>query len=112
MLETNLLKELIYNDEKPSISVLLETASTKEIRIVFKKGQVMTKHQTPYPITVELFEGELNFGVNTQKYHLEKGSLVALDGGTPHDLEAITDCIVRLTLSKQDRVQRVKDVIK
>jgi len=110
MKHTNILQDLNYNEAKVTISVLLETDTTKEIRILFKEGQSMQKHQTPYPITVEIVEGTIDFGVNDELFHLVKGDLVALDGGVPHDLKALSDCIVRLTLSKQDSVQRVRNV--
>ena len=107
---TNILKDATYNDEKVAISVLFETESTKEIRILFKAGQFMKKHQTAFPITVEMVKGELDFGVDNTVYNLVQGDLVALQGNVPHDLSAKTDCIVRLTLSKQDTVDRVKKV--
>ena len=107
---TNILKDVTYNDERVAISVLFETETTKEIRILFKAGQTMKKHQTAFPITVEMVEGDLDFGVNDTVYNLVKGDLVALQGSVPHDLNAKTDCIVRLTLSKQDTVDRVKKV--
>ncbi len=110
MKKTNLYQDLNYNEYKVAISVLFETETTKEIRILFKQGQVMKKHQTPYPITVEIIEGKMNFGVNDELFHLKNGDLVALDGGVPHDLNAQTDSIVRLTLSKQDSIQRVRNV--
>jgi len=110
MKKTNILTDLQYNENKVSISVLFETDTTKEIRILFKAGQVMKKHQTKFPISVELVDGKLDFGVNNEIHNLEKGDLLALDGGVPHDLTAITDSIVRLTLSKLDDVNRVKAV--
>lgn len=110
MKSNNLYHDLNYNDEKVAISVLFESNLTKEIRILFKKGQLMKKHQTPYPITVEIVEGEIDFGVNEKLVHLKKGDIVALDGGVPHDLNAQANSILRLTLSKQDSVQRVRNV--
>ena len=106
----NILKDIIYKDTGPAISVLFQTDATKEVRIVFKQGQHMAEHQTPYPITVAMVEGELDFGVNGEVLNLVKGDLLNLDGAVPHDLLATSDCIVRLTLSKSDSVQRVKDV--
>jgi quercetin dioxygenase-like cupin family protein len=108
---TNILKDITYNDDKVAITVLFETESTKEIRIAFKAGQLMKKHQTSFPITVEMVEGVLDFGVADKVHHLVKGDLVALAGGVPHDLVAKEDSIVRLTLSKKDTVSRVKAVI-
>ncbi len=63
MKSANILKDVSYNEKKPAISVLMETTTSKEIRIVFAENQHMKEHQTPHPITVELVEGNLDFGV-------------------------------------------------
>ena len=107
----NLTTDLIYNQDKPAITVLFETDNTKEIRIAMSKNTVMKEHKTVFPIVVEVFEGEIDFGVQGKVHSLKKGSLIALEGGVPHDLVAKKDSIVRLTLTKKDEVQRVKDVI-
>jgi len=111
MNSANILENVVYNDEKVAISVLFETETTKEIRILFQKNQVMKKHQTKFPITVEIVEGAIDFGVNDVTHNLVKGDLVALGGSIPHDLLAVKDSIVRLTLSKLDSVDRVKGVV-
>lgn len=106
----SLSENIEYNENKPSISVLLETETSKEIRIVFRKGQLMKEHKTPFPIVVEIFKGEIVFGINGIKHTLTAGSIVALDGSIPHDLQAQKDSIVRLSLSKNDKVERVQSV--
>lgn len=108
----SLYKNLVYKEDKPAITVLFETDFTKEIRIVFKKSQVMKEHKTAFPIVVEMIEGKIDFGVEGEVCHLKKGDLIALEGNVPHDLKAIEDSIVRLTLSKSDDTKRVKNVIK
>ncbi len=111
MQKSSLVENLEYKDTS-AISVLFETESTKEIRIAMGQGQVMKEHQTPFPIVVEIFEGEIEFGVRGEKHILQRGDIVALDASTPHDLFATVDSIIRLSLSKLDQVQRVQDVIK
>ncbi|GGG15072.1 cupin [Dokdonia pacifica] len=106
----SLTKDLIYKDNKPSIQVLLETETSKEIRIAFKKGQHMKEHKTPFPIVVEVFEGEINFGVKGIQHLLSKGNLIALKGNIPHDLTATEDSIVRLSLNLKDSITRVQEV--
>ena len=111
MKSSSLLKNIEYKEGKPAINVLFETDSTKEIRIVMRKDQLMKKHQTPFPIVVEMFEGDLDFGVEGEIYHLKRGDILALEASVPHDLIAKSDCIVRLTLSKADSVKRVEKVV-
>ena len=110
MKTASLINELEYNDLKPAVKVLFDTDSSKELRIAMKTGQVMKEHKTPFPIVVEIFEGHISFGVQGAIHELVKGDLVYLDGGVPHDLLAKADSIVRLTISKNDTAERVKDV--
>jgi len=108
----SLVNDLQYNETKPAIQVLMETESGKEIRIAFKEGHVMKEHKTPFPIVVEIFEGAIEFGVNGVVHNLKKGDLVALEGGIPHDLKALENSTVRLSLNKADSTKRVEDVAK
>lgn len=103
---------LVYNEQSVAVKVMLETPFTKEIRILFKKGQSMKEHQTDFPITVHVLKGEIEFGVSGEKHILKAGDLIALGPSTPHDLFANDESIVRLTLSKSDSVDRVFKVIR
>ncbi len=101
-----------FNDTRIVTKVIIETPSSKEIRILLKKGQIMKEHQTPYSIVVHILEGEIDFGVEGTIHTLKKGAIVSLEGGIKHDLTAKDDSMVRLTLSKLDKVERVEEVIK
>ncbi len=110
MKTASILEELNFNENKPAISVLMESYFTKEIRILFRKDQLMKEHKAPFPIVVEIVDGEINFGVQGEILSLKKGQLIALEASVPHDLHAVTESIVRLTLSKGDNANRVKEV--
>lgn len=108
MNKASILKNVEYNENRPAVSVLMESDFTKEIRIVFREGQHMKEHKAPLPITVEIVDGIIDFGVSGDLCRLEKGDLISLSGNVPHDLTAMSDSIVRLTLSKKDEVKRVE----
>lgn len=111
MITSSLTTNLSYKEDKPAITLLMETDATKEIRIVFKKNQEMKEHSAPKPIVVEIFEGEINFGVNQKELHLKKGDLIALEANVSHNLLCIEDAIVRLTIAKSDSITRVNKVV-
>ena len=110
MKTVSIYQNLEFNENKPAIKAILETDFTKEIRILMRENQEMKEHQTPFPIVVELLEGEIIFGVEGQNYEVKKGDLLTLSGGVPHNLIAKKESIIRLTLSKLDSSKRVEGV--
>ncbi len=112
MKKASLVDNITYKKNlKPAVTVLLKTANTKEVRIVMKKGQLMKEHQAPFPIIIEMFEGEIVFGINGNKQLLKRGDIIALDANIPHDLSSTSDCIIRLSISILDKIERVNKVI-
>ncbi|MCB0539669.1 MAG: cupin domain-containing protein [Bacteroidetes bacterium] len=112
MKTASLFADLDFKENKPAVSVLLQTDFTKEIRIAFKENQELKEHKTPYPIVVEIVEGEISFGVQNESLILKKGDLISLKGNIPHSLTAQKESIVRLTLSILDSEERVKNINK
>tara|TARA_R110002050_G_scaffold270252_3_gene413262 strand:+ start:37 stop:378 length:342 start_codon:yes stop_codon:yes gene_type:complete len=110
MKTADLYKDLEYNPKKPLVNVLFETSFTKEIRIAMQEGTQMKEHKTSFPIVVQVIEGVIDFGVNNEVLHLKKGNLIALEPSVPHDLKALENSVVRLTLTKNDEALRVQDV--
>ena len=110
MKTASIYQDLEFNENKPAIKAILETDFTKEIRILMRENQEMKEHQTPFPIVVELLEGEIIFGVEGQNYEVKKGDLLTLSGGVPHNLIAKKESVIRLTLSELDSSKRVEGV--
>lgn len=104
--------DIVYGDTQPLITPLITNEFTKEIRIVFREGQSMKAHKTSFPITVMIVQGRIDFGVGDKRYTLSAGDVVALEGNVTHDLNALEDSIVRLSLHKSDSVARVSGVLK
>lgn len=105
---TSIYENIEYGDKQPAVKVLLNNAAVKEVRIVFRKGQVMKAHKAAFPIVVAVIEGQIDFGVEAKRHLLNKGGLIALEANLVHDLIAREDSIVRLSLSKSDTIERVQ----
>ncbi|MCF6201613.1 MAG: cupin domain-containing protein [Hydrogenimonas sp.] len=104
-------ENLEFNDQHVAITPMLESGFTKEIRIAFKEGQIMKEHKTGYPITVMVLKGEIEFGLPEETVLLKSGDLIALEPNVVHSLKANEESVVRLSLSKNDTVQRVNAVL-
>jgi len=103
---------LEFSDKSVVISPMLDSNFGKEIRIAFQEGQVMKEHKTKFPITVMTLRGKIEFGVGEEMFVLNEGDVIALEGDVMHELKAIQESVVRLSLHKSDSVERVKGVLK
>jgi quercetin dioxygenase-like cupin family protein len=57
-------------------------------------------------------EGEIEFGVQEGFHLLKKGAIISLNGNVTHSLKARKDSIIRLTLLKLDKPERLDKIIK
>lgn len=106
------LDNISFKDEGVAITVFENNDITKEIRICFKKDQIMKEHKAPYPISVMTIKGSIEFGVEDKSVTLNTGDVINLDANVVHELKALEESIVRLTLSKNDSIKRVEGVLK
>ena len=104
--------DLEFSDKSVLITPMLDSNFGKEIRIAFREGQVMKEHKTKFPITVMTLRGSIEFSVGAEKFVLNEGDVIALEGDVMHELKATNESVVRLSLHKSDSVDRVKGVLK
>jgi quercetin dioxygenase-like cupin family protein len=71
----------------------------------------MRKHAAPGAITVMVLTGSITMTSKDESLNLENGEMVCFDANVPHSLEAHTDSVVRLTLSKNDSTRRVVSLV-
>jgi quercetin dioxygenase-like cupin family protein len=104
-------EEQIFDDNKVKTSLILETPFSKEIRILMKKGQIMKEHQTQHPIAIHVLSGKINLGIEGDLHEIGDNQIISLFANTPHDLSALEDSVIRLTISNQDKVERVEEIL-
>lgn len=103
--------DLVFDTERIQTKVILETSFSKEIRIALSKGQLMKEHKAPFPIVIHVLKGSINLGSEGEIQEMNAGDLITLDANVLHDLKAIESAVIRLTLSKLDKVERVLGVV-
>ena len=111
MQKASFLKNIEFSDKNVVINSMIDNDYSKEIRLVFQENQTMKKHKTKYPITVMILKGKIIFSVNDNPQTMEQGDIISLEGNILHELEAIEDSVVHLSLSKNDNINRVKNVL-
>lgn len=111
LLKASFYKDISFSEKSVAISPMLDSSTSKEIRIAFKKGQSMKAHKTKFPITVMTLRGSIEFTVSEETYILDAGDIIALEGNIVHALYAQEESIVKLSLHKEDTVKRVEKLL-
>lgn len=101
-----------FQSEQVKVNVLAQNNSAKEIQILMAKNSVMKEHKAPFAISVQVLSGEVKFSVFDEAATLRVLDMVCLDALVPHSLHALKDSIVRLSLAKNDSIERVESVVK
>ncbi len=94
------LDDVNFSDDKPVVSTLIKTDIINEMRIAFKKGQVMKEHKAPFPILVNVVSGAIGFDAEGEVYLMKTGDTIMIHANLPHELSAIEESVVRVTLVK------------
>jgi quercetin dioxygenase-like cupin family protein len=79
-------------------TTLVKTDTLEIIRLVLPAGKVIDEHTAPGVLTVQCLEGQVRFGVEGQPRELSQGDLLYLKPGQPHDVEAVEESSLLLTL--------------
>jgi quercetin dioxygenase-like cupin family protein len=66
--------------------------------MMLKKGARLQEHHTRAPITVNVIEGKINFIVKGKTQPAGAGTIVALDRGIEHSIEALEESAIVLTV--------------
>lgn len=70
---------------------LLKTPTLQLMRLVLSAGQTVPEHDVPGEITIHCLEGKALVKTPGQEHTLGAGELMALPGGEPHALAAVSD---------------------
>lgn len=72
-----------------------------DVRVViltFSAGHILKEHSAPFPLLMQVLDGELLVRAGEQETRLVPGALLRLDTALPHEVEAISESRLMLTL--------------
>ena len=80
---------------------LVKQGSLRIAQVALRRGSQLGSHQIAGAVSVHVLRGQLRLATSDGKVMLEQGDLVALDAGVFHAAEAMSDCVVLVTMAMQ-----------
>lgn len=100
--EINLLRrEPEWISGKRDSVTAVKTTNLSIVLTAIKKGATLCGHQVDGPITLQVVSGAIQFGIAGEPRRLAAGTVIALDNAIPHDIEALEDSDLLLTIVKE-----------
>jgi quercetin dioxygenase-like cupin family protein len=87
-----------YRDADHAAETLVKEPGLRLVLIALKDGGRLRQHRAHTSITVQVVVGMVRFTVNTQTIELVPGRVLAVDVDLPHNLEAVGESAVLLTM--------------
>lgn len=86
--------------QRNSVTVV-KTSNLSIVLTAIKKGATLCGHQIDGPITLQVVSGVIEFGVAGEPRELQAGTVIALDKTVNHDIQALEDSELLLTIVKE-----------
>ena len=86
--------------KRNSVTVV-KTSNLSIVLTAIKRGATLCGHEVDGPITLQVVSGAIQFGVAGEPRRLAAGTVIALDKGIPHDIQALQDSELLLTIAKE-----------
>lgn len=76
----------------------LTHSDVRVVVLTFAAGHVLREHSAPFPLLMQAMDGELIVRADGRETTLIPGGLLRMDDGLRHEVEAVTDARLMLTL--------------
>lgn len=89
--------------EQTPTAALFKESRLEVMRLVLATGKRFPAHAVAGPITLQCLEGEVEVGMDGSRRLLRQGDLVYLASGVTHDVTAISNASLLVTIVLVDR---------
>ena len=80
---------------------VVKTANLSIVLTAIKNEATLCGHEVDGPITLQVISGAVKFGVAGEPLNLKAGTVIALDKAIHHDIQALEDSELLLTIVKE-----------
>ena len=87
-----------WRDGDQSANTLVHEPDLRVVLIALRRGARIREHRTAGRVTIQVVSGRVRLYCADQPVELAAGHLLALEPGVPHDLDALADSAVLLTV--------------
>jgi quercetin dioxygenase-like cupin family protein len=84
---------------EPNTVTLVKEPSLRVLIVALRPGARVQEHQVPGPVTIQTLVGHTRLHLTERVVDLPRGHLVALHAGLAHDVEALEQSAVLLTIA-------------
>ena len=88
-----------------SSKTLVKYADLRVVLMALKAGTCIQEHQTEGRISIQTISGHISIRASGRTFDLPAGSLLALDRATAHDVQALEDSAILLTIAWPEAIR-------
>jgi len=94
-----LKQDLSWCENGHSAKALLKYSDFRTVLMALKANVRISEHHTNHRVTLQVLEGCVRLHMPSGPVELNRGHLLAIDRAIPHDMEAMEDSVVLLSLA-------------
>ncbi len=79
-------------------TTVLSHPDVRVVILTFTAGHLLKEHSAPFPLLMQALDGELLVRAGERETRLTPGAPLRLDAALPHEVEALSDSRLMLTL--------------
>ena len=99
MLLAQLKHEDLWRTGKRNAMTLLKDQGLRVVLILMHAGTAIPSHQAESPLSIQVVEGCLQVRTDSEPVTLKKGHMLALQAGLRHEVKALEESALLLTLA-------------
>ncbi|MEO6681262.1 MAG: hypothetical protein ABIN48_00425 [Ginsengibacter sp.] len=91
--------EKAWKEKDRNAITVFKTDAMSMVLIALHKNAVLERHTANGTLNVQVLNGEIDFATDHQKINMKQGQVIALHAGVPHEVSAIKESVLLLTIA-------------